>query len=160
MVPADRVEAVYEAARDGHGPRQRRGLHYTRDTLWPVAAHELRSTMGATGDANLDWQERVAVFDLKTVTVDSDQRATLADPVRIFADDIERMKQDNLIPLHRTAQAARLASVSDWVQADKWRQAREDAESEFRSVGRTHRDDETATMTPITGTIALGAEVL
>ena len=54
----------------------------------------------------MDWQERVAVFDLKTVTVDSDQRATLADPVRIFADDIERMKQDNLIPLHRTAQAA------------------------------------------------------
>ena len=47
LVPADRVEAVYEAARDGHGPRQRRGLHYTRDTLWPVAAHELRSTMGA-----------------------------------------------------------------------------------------------------------------
>ena len=34
-----------------------------------------------------------------------------------------------------------------WVQADKWRQAHEDAESEFRSVGRTHRDDETAAMT-------------
>ena len=61
-------------------------LHYTRDTLWPVAAHELRSTMGATEDANMNWQERVAVFDLKAVTVDSDQRATLADAVRIFAD--------------------------------------------------------------------------
>ena len=116
LVPADRVEAVYEAARDGHGPRQQRGLHYTRDTLWPVAAHELRSTMGATGGANMNWQERVAVFDLKTVTVDSDQRATLADPVRIFADDIERMKQHNLVPLHGTAQAARLSRAPEMPQ--------------------------------------------
>ena len=94
------------------------------------------------------------MFELKTVTVDSDQRASLADPTRIFTDDHDRMAQMGLLPLHRTAQAARLAGILDWKEAGTWKLAREEAESEFRSVGRTHLDNETTAMTPVTGTIA------
>ena len=69
--------------------------------------------MGSYGEGRFDPCARVAMFELKTVTVDSDQRASLADPTRIFTDDHDRMAQMGLLPLHRTAQAARLAGILD-----------------------------------------------
>ena len=78
---------------NGHAPRQRPGLHHTRDTLWQMAAHELHTVMGSYGEGKFDPKDRVAVFELKTVTVDSDQRASLSEPMRVFADDHDRMAQ-------------------------------------------------------------------
>ena len=65
---------MYTASQNGHAPPQRPGLHHTRDTLWQMAAHELHTVMGSYGEGKFDPKDRVAVFELKTVTVDSDQR--------------------------------------------------------------------------------------
>ena len=95
----------------------------------------MHTVMGSYGEGRFDPSARVAVFELKTVTVDSDQRASLADPTRIFTDDHDRMAQMGLLPLHRTAQAARLASILDRKDAGTWKIARSHRDRQLRVHG-------------------------